>query len=203
MRRGDVGSDTIVLVGATTLSTPTTARTACRSSLTDLVITSPDPATSSSISVTRRSAPQTSACSRSGRRRGSDSDTAPAEPGARPGRRHIDPRRHSGGRRRRLHPAAQRLAHNIDSVIEECTAVGIDNANGPAGEAWGGAIAAIAGSLTIRGSSLASTPPPAAKPRSRVNRRQCRGRRYLRQRGHPSHHSRQLGQQQLRDRGSA
>ena len=105
--------DTIVVVGATTLSTPDNGSNGLPVITESLVITSPDPAANSSISRDRASAPRTSACSRSAHAaRGPDGDAAPAEPGERPGPGLVHPRRHSGGGRRRLHPAAQRLAHD-------------------------------------------------------------------------------------------
>ena len=89
----------------------------------------------------------------------------------------------------------------VDSVIEECTAVGIDNANGPACEAWGGAIAATAGSLTIRNSSFGfNTATGGSDLGRRPTGRQRRGRRDLRQRPDLAHHPGHLDQQQLRDR---
>jgi hypothetical protein len=42
----------------------------------------------------------------------------------------------------------------VDSAIQECSAVGLDDATGRSAGAWGGAIAAVAGTLVIRDSSL-------------------------------------------------
>ena len=42
----------------------------------------------------------------------------------------------------------------VDSVLEECKALGLDDATGRSAGAWGGAIAATAGALVIRDSSL-------------------------------------------------
>jgi hypothetical protein len=42
----------------------------------------------------------------------------------------------------------------VDSVVEECTALGLDDATGRSAGAWGGAIAAVAGTLVIRDSSF-------------------------------------------------
>jgi predicted outer membrane repeat protein len=42
----------------------------------------------------------------------------------------------------------------VDSVIQECSALGLDDATGRSAGAWGGAIAAVAGTLVVRGSSL-------------------------------------------------
>jgi predicted outer membrane repeat protein len=42
----------------------------------------------------------------------------------------------------------------VDSVVQECSALGFDDATGRSAGAWGGAIAAVAGTLVIRGSSL-------------------------------------------------
>ena len=42
----------------------------------------------------------------------------------------------------------------VDSVLQECTALGLDDATGRSAGAWGGAIAAVAGTLVIRDSSF-------------------------------------------------
>jgi hypothetical protein len=42
----------------------------------------------------------------------------------------------------------------VDSVVEECNALGLDDATGLSAGAWGGAIAAVAGTLIIRDSSF-------------------------------------------------
>jgi hypothetical protein len=42
----------------------------------------------------------------------------------------------------------------VDSVVQECSALGFDDAAGRSADAWGGAIAAVAGTLIIRDSSL-------------------------------------------------
>ena len=42
----------------------------------------------------------------------------------------------------------------VDSVVEECSALGFDDATGRSAGAWGGAIAAVAGTLVIRDSSF-------------------------------------------------
>ena len=42
----------------------------------------------------------------------------------------------------------------VDSVLEECKALGFDDATGLSAGAWGGAIAAVAGTLVIRDSSF-------------------------------------------------
>ena len=152
---GNVGTDTIVVVGATTLSTPDNGSNGLPVITDNLVITSPDPTANSSIS--RDPALGTP-------------DFRLLEIGAGAVAPTVTLRRLNLARGRVQGsftlggiPAAGAggciLLRNgsltiVDSVIEECTAVGIDNANGPAGEAWGGAIAATAGSLTIRGSSF-------------------------------------------------
>jgi hypothetical protein len=42
----------------------------------------------------------------------------------------------------------------VDSAIQECSALGLDDATGRSAGAWGGGIAAVAGTLVIRDSSL-------------------------------------------------
>jgi predicted outer membrane repeat protein len=42
----------------------------------------------------------------------------------------------------------------VDSAVQECTALGLDDAAGRSAGAWGGGIAAVAGTLVIRDSSL-------------------------------------------------
>jgi hypothetical protein len=42
----------------------------------------------------------------------------------------------------------------VDSVVQECSALGLDDAAGRSADAWGGGVAAVAGTLVIRNSSL-------------------------------------------------
>jgi hypothetical protein len=153
---GAAGRDTVVLVGAATLSAPDNGTNGLPVIVEDLVITSPDPAVQSSVSRdftvgtpefrlieigTAADAPAVTLrriALRNGRVRGAITPGGVPAAGA-------------GG----CVFLRNGTLTVVDSVFEECTAVGADNPAGPASDAWGGAIAAVAGSLTVRGSSFA------------------------------------------------
>lgn len=152
---GNAGTDTIVVAGTTTLSTPDNGLNGLPVITESLVVTSPDSTANSSIS--RDPALGTPDF------RLLEIGNAVVAPTVTLRRLNLARGRVVGSLTLGGTPAAGAggciLLRNgsltiVDSVIEECTAVGIDNANGPAGQAWGGAIAATAGSLTIRGSSF-------------------------------------------------
>ncbi len=156
---GDAGSDTVVVTGAVTLSAPDNGSNGLPVVIEDLVITSPQFASNSSI-----------------RRDGTvgTPDFRLLEIGTLPviG----TPARAPAVTLRRLNLANGRVLGSIapgsvsalggcvllsngsltvvESVIEECAAVGADNPTGSGSSAWGGAIAVSVGSLSIRDSSF-------------------------------------------------
>jgi hypothetical protein len=142
---GNVGTDTIVVVGATTLSTPDNGSNGLPVITDNLVITSPDPTANSSINHDPALGTPDFRLLEIG--------TGAVAPTVTLRRLNLARGRVQGSFTLGGIPSAGAggciLLRNgsltvVDSVIEECTAVGIDNANGPAGEAWGGAIAATA-----------------------------------------------------------
>ena len=152
---GDAGGDTVVLLGTTTLTSANNGSNGLPVVVEDLVITSPDPASRSFIA--RDNAPGTPDF------RLLEIGTAADAPVVTLRRLYLQNGRVLGSITAGGVPAAGAggciFLRNgsltvADTVIEECAAIGIDNPNGPASDAWGGAIAASAGDLTIRNSSF-------------------------------------------------
>ena len=152
---GNAGRDTVVVTAATTLSTANNGSNGLPVVIEDLVITSPDPTAISFINRdTTIGTPDF---------RLLEIGTATAAPVVTLRRLYLQNGRALGSFSLGGLPIAGAggciLLRNgsltiADSVIEECSAVGIDNVIGPAPGASGGAIAATAGSLTVRNSSF-------------------------------------------------